>query len=97
MDIFEQLDVDTSTELTLFKGLALVEAQRDSEALSFLTMAAADSNYMFQEDAIWYALLISVKMNKKKEIKQFIEQLIQYDGRFKEEALAIRDILFKED
>ena len=93
MDVFDRLNIDTSTELTLFKGLAYLELGRDEQAFALLSLASTDSNYIFQEDAIWYAMLISVKMNKKNEIMQFIEQLIQFDGRFKEEALGIRDIL----
>lgn len=88
-EIFDRIQVDSSTELQLYKGLVYLELGLDEQAYSLFKIASADTNFIFQEDVLWYNLLICVKMDKKKEVDQLSRQLIESDGRYKDKVLQI--------
>lgn len=82
VELFKRIVVDTSTELLFFSGLSMLEEGDFTNAFNRIITATDDANYIFHEDVLWYAMLISVKLNKKKEIEQFARQLIEYNGRY---------------
>lgn len=83
-------------EVSLYFGLTLLELDHSKDALRNFDAVISDQPNKYEEQALWYAALASLKLNKIDQSKKYAKQLLDkrgfYSAKARELLTALEDL-----
>lgn len=86
----KDLDPD-NIESHFYLGLSQLESNNAKEAIKSLNKVIKASPNDYSEAAIWYAALANIKLNKRGKAKSLLQNLVDGDGEYKQQAIDLLD------